>query len=171
MANCELEHADYESFTLEDSDPHGNTQVKFSVPLEKIKGYFYNDLYYATVNAVVNAEGFSKSKHVHKYKIMYNTVHINPATRTIIDKSNTELKQVFIWIVIPACIALIVFVMSCRYCLRNMRYQPIDDARHLVEESPSDTSSSNAKGKIKTKRTTLLQIQSWWSLLATPNPY
>lgn len=94
---------------------------------------FGSKYFYATVTAKVKADEFSVSKREHEYKVIYNTIQINPNIRTTIDKSKIELKQLFIWVIIPSCIVLIIFLIACRSCIRGMRYNPITDGVHLIE--------------------------------------
>lgn len=136
IANCELLKADIQASFLKDSDPSGNTNVEFTIPLETLTNKYGSKHFYATVVAVVGATGFSVSNHRHSYRLIYNSIQVNPNIRTVIDKSSAELKMVFIWIVIPIFIAIIIVVMALRHCIKGMRYNPIEDAVHLVEENP-----------------------------------
>jgi hypothetical protein len=48
------------------------------------------------------------------------------------DKSGVELKILFVWVVLPTIIVLIIIFIALRHCIKGMRYNPIEDAVHLV---------------------------------------
>lgn len=142
IVNCEFIKAEYELSQQQNANIAEGSQVQFVIPLTDLTTLFDKRHFFATVSVVVKAKGFSKSNHEHEYKIIYNTIQINPNVRTVIDKSNLELKELFVWIIIPSCIVLIIFIIACRSCWKGMRYNPVTDAMHLIEENPDASMGS-----------------------------